>query len=180
MGTAEVRCGACLADPPPWARLRTPFIYEGVVRQLLHQFKYSGDLASLAALSALCRTHPMLAELAGWDLVVPVPLHPLRLRRRGFNQAALLARDLFPAGPIDYTLLVRRRHTQPQTSLGGGDRRRNLAGAFEATDPAALENAVVLLVDDVCTTGATLRECAVTLRRAGARSVLALAVARAL
>jgi ComF family protein len=114
------------------------------------------------------------------DVVVPVPLHTARLRERGYNQAALLARELAQqAGlPIDEGTLVRKRATAPQVELNAKQRKENVHGAFYCSGNA-LTGKRVLLIDDVCTTGATLEACAVALYENGARSVQALTLARA-
>jgi ComF family protein len=124
----------------------------------------------------------------GLTLIVPVPLHPKRLRWRGFNQSLLLAHALrdtwrqsgLPVPPILATGLARIRETQPQMELTGVERRVNVAGAFTVPGHAQhrIRGARVLLVDDVATTGATLRECAAALLAAGAERVDAMAVAR--
>ncbi len=116
------------------------------------------------------------------DRLVPVPLHSQRLRERGYNQAALLARAVgdvlgVPALP---TALVRSRQTRSQVELGAQERRENVRGAF-AVPPAAvatIRGQAITLIDDVCTTGATLEACAAALRQAGARSVWGLTLGR--
>jgi ComF family protein len=117
------------------------------------------------------------------DVVVPVPLHRWRLVRRGFNQALVLARPLCREHGLACRpeILVRRRYTRPQVGLDQASRRRNVAGAFMAPPRHGrlLDQATVLLVDDVYTTGATLRECARTLLNAGAARVHALTLVRA-
>ena len=115
--------------------------------------------------------------MADADLIVPVPLHPKRLKQRGFNQALLLARA-FPEVPLGREAVVRVRHTVPQVELKPKERRDNVKGAFAVPDPALVKGKNVLLLDDVYTTGATVRECAKVLRRAGARRVDVLTVAR--
>ncbi len=127
----------------------------------------------------------LLADLCPYaehhELILPVPLHASRLRRRGFNQALLLARPLARRRhlPTPHSLLVRSRRTRPQVGLSEKVRRRNMAGAFTVTEPRRVRNRAILLVDDVYTTGATLEECAATLRRAGAKRVDALVLLRA-
>jgi ComF family protein len=114
------------------------------------------------------------------DVVVGVPLHPERERRRGFNQAHLLARALAHGADLPVSKsLTRTRNTRTQTDLSAGERRLNVRDAFTAGSDSALKGARVLLVDDVITTGATLRECAVTLLSGGAREVRSITVARA-
>lgn len=113
-------------------------------------------------------------------MVHGVPLHADRVAERGFNQAGLLAEGLSRlSGTPVCTSLTRVRNTPSQTDLSARQRRRNVADAFAVADPRGIKNSVVVLVDDVATTGATLRECARTLLRAGAREVRAITVARA-
>ncbi|MEO5762642.1 MAG: phosphoribosyltransferase family protein [Vicinamibacteria bacterium] len=114
------------------------------------------------------------------DFAIPVPLHPGRLRARGFNQADLLATALARNVRIARAdALTRVRDTPSQTNLPAGERRRNVRNAFKATQSRALSGAIVVLVDDVMTTGATLRECASTLLANGVREVRSITVARA-
>ena len=133
-----------------------------------------------AAFAALALESGALAELHDPDLILPVPLHPRRLRGRGFNQALTLARFLLPArrGRIHPDLLRRSRWTDPQVSLSGKARRQNLANVFCLNDPEQVRGRIILLVDDVFTTGTTINECAKTLRQAGAAQVEALTLAR--
>lgn len=127
----------------------------------------------------------MTAELLaarGYDAIVPVPLHIARLRWRGFNQAVLLARPLARSWriPLEPLALRRSRPTAPQVGLGEVERRRNIAGAFEIRDAAAIRGRRVLLVDDVFTTGATVEECSRVLLKGGALAVDVAVLARAL
>ena len=114
------------------------------------------------------------------DMIIPVPLHPTRLRAREFNQSLLLADQLSRhlARPVSATNLVRIAATDPQTTLSRQERLRNLRNAFEIRRPPDLSGKRILLVDDVFTTGATLNECAKSLRNAGAGPVFALTLAR--
>jgi len=114
------------------------------------------------------------------DVIIPVPLHPARLRAREFNQSLLLADQLSRhlARPVSATNLVRTAATDPQTTLSRQERLRNLRKAFEIRKPQDLAEKRILLVDDVYTTGATLNECAKTLRKSGAGPVFALTLAR--
>ncbi len=111
---------------------------------------------------------------------MPVPLHPSRMRERGFNQSELLARDLSVSlnAPIQPKALARKRPTQQQAHLTASERKVNVRGAFTA-DPGFVQGARVIVVDDVLTTGATLCECADALLHAGAQNVIALTLARA-
>ena len=114
------------------------------------------------------------------DLIVPVPLHPKRLRWRGFNQSLLLARQVsrLYEVPVDPFVLCRERETVPQTQLAEDERRKNVRGAFAITPGKLLKGTSVLLVDDVYTSGATANECSRVLVRAGAREVYVLTLAR--
>lgn len=168
-------CAACAAAPPPFEGLRAPFRYGGAARRALLEAKFRGAAALLdplgdAAAGAAPRSWAPAA-------VAPVPLHPRRRRRRGFNQAERLARRvaLRLGLPLRPELLRRVRATAPQTGLGAEERAANVAGAFVA---AATPPEAVLVVDDVTTTGATLAAAAQALRRAGAARVYALAAAR--
>lgn len=156
--------------------------YEGSLRGILHAFKYEGRRGLAAPLAKMIRGAG--GDLLGdADAVVPVPLHPWRRMRRGFNQSDELARRL---GVPTLRALCRTRATPPQTGLSAGARRRNVRRAFmlspflsRAHAHRLIEGSIVVLIDDVRTTGATLEACAVTLKAAGAREVRALTVARA-
>jgi ComF family protein len=164
--------------------VRSVFYFDGPVRDVLYRFKYD-SLTALAAplgeLMADCwRARPWPA-----DVVVPVPLHASRERERGYNQATLLARETVRSlearqvpTALGERMLERRRATPPQVGLDGAQRRENVKGAFRAASDAVFGRRV-LLIDDVCTTGATLEACAVALRESGARGVRALTFARA-
>jgi ComF family protein len=120
------------------------------------------------------------AVLEGADLLIAVPLHVERLRDRGFNQSDLLVNALSRGGRVRVCRdLVRARATRSQTDLSAAARRHNVRSAFVVESDVALRGATVVLVDDVTTTGATLRECARTLRRHGVADVRSITVARA-
>ncbi len=170
-----------LADPPAYDHARAAVTFDDVARGLVHKLKYA-DRLDLAAPLARLMLQAGTDLTATAEIIVPVPLHPLRLWRRKFNQAALLARHIGAATGlrVDSTALVRRRRTPSQTALGRAARRANVAGAFAVQQSAThrIEGRRVLLVDDVYTTGATLDVCALALRRAGAAGVDALTFAR--
>jgi len=146
---------------------------------LIHLYKYSGMKALAAPLSRLLdRVIP--PELQ-FDAVVPVPLHWRKQWDRGFNQADLLARHVAKRRNIPILHALRRkRATATQAGLARAGRRRNVAGAFAARRTSSLKDARILLIDDVMTTGATASACASVLKRAGAKSVTILTLARAL
>lgn len=178
LAAAAPACGECLASPPPFSLAIAAWRYEGAIARLLPRFKFQRELAVGEMLARLAACD--LADWPGWQgitCLIPMPLHAARLGQRGYNQALELARPFARAHhlPIHSDTLTRIRATAPQTVLDAAARRRNLRGAFAATP---LPGATVLLVDDVITTGATLREAARTLIRAGAVEVRALALAR--
>jgi ComF family protein len=175
-------CSACLREEGHFAKARAFAIYDGLLPEIISRFKYRG-------LSRLARP---LGDLLGdyedsefsfrdYGLVVPVPLHPRRLRQRGFNQSLLLAGRIARRHslPLDFNGLRRIRATPPQTELSAAERRRNVRGAFSVATPRAFRGKKVLLVDDVFTTGATVEECAKVLSGAGAEQVDVLTLARA-
>ena len=170
-------CGTCTTDPPPFARARAAAIYDGPVAAAVKRFKFGRQMAYLPLMQSWLQAPPCRELAAAADLVVPVPLHPRRLKARGFNQAWLLA-QAFPEAPLAREALVRRRHTVPQVGLNPRQRLDNVKDAFAVPDPALVQGKKVLLVDDLFTTGATARECARVLRRAGAPRVEVLTVAR--
>jgi ComF family protein len=151
------------------------------LRQAIHLFKYRGKLALHRPLLQLALTHfhEHYPEMV-YEAVIPVPLHYHRLRQREFNQATIFAKGLARQLdlPVVERLLVRVRQTRPQVELSGDERRRNVKGAFAVTDPLRIAGKVVLLVDDVLTTSATVGEAATVLKAAGAQQVDVLALAR--
>jgi len=170
-------CGDCQVDPPPFARARAAVLYDGPVTQAITGFKFSRQLAFLPVMQHWLKRPICLELVAAADLLAPVPLHPKRIKKRGFNQSLLLARA-FPGAPVAREAVIRTRHTVPQVGLNPKQRRDNVKGAFAVTDPARVKGKHMLLVDDLYTTGATVKECARVLRRAGARRVEVLTVAR--
>jgi ComF family protein len=151
--------------------------YDGIVLEAIHRLKYQRQIIYAKFLAQLLAASPAREGIAETDLLVPVPLHPRRLRWRGFNQALLLARA-FPDIPLGRDILVRRRPTRPQLKLSPEERRTNVKGAFLVSDPVVVAGKSVLLLDDVYTTGATAKECARALCQAGAGRVEVLTVAR--
>ncbi|MDR3298961.1 MAG: ComF family protein [Candidatus Accumulibacter sp.] len=172
-------CGRCLAHPPHYDRTLAVFDYGFPLDKLIQSFKYGHRLALAAYLGRELARLASALEPAPC-LIIPLPLHPARLRERGFNQALELARPVAAmlGTPIDTTTCVRQRHTQAQAGLPWKEREKNIRGAFHCA--RKLPGQRVLLVDDVMTTGASLNECARTLKRHGATEVVLLVVARTL
>jgi ComF family protein len=174
-------CGECARAARSWDRARAVLRYDKNSRHLLLALKH-GDHTHLA--TAFGRWMHRVGDdvLSGADFLVPVPLHWTRLFQRRYNQAALLAQAIASAGgpPVAVDWLVRRRRTPSQGRLGAGARSRNVRGAFALRRGRSVAGKRVVIVDDVMTSGATLEECARILRRAGAKSIGALTLARAL
>jgi ComF family protein len=170
-----VCCPRCRRTRRLVDRARAIGAYDGALRAIIHALKYEGRRSLARPLAHMMRGRGE-DILAGAACVVPVPLHPSRRRHRGFNQAADLARHMgIPVRPA----LQRVRATPTQTGLPAGRRHRNVRDAFAATRAAgSLTGAVVVLIDDVSTTGATLDACARALKRAGVSEVRALTAAR--
>lgn len=168
------RCGACLRDPPAFDAAVAAFAYAFPIDRLVQALKYAHRLECAAALGTALRA---AAEGRGVDRIVPMPMHPARLRERGFNQAGEIARALKSLAPVEPALCERLRDTPPQAGLDRDERRRNLRGAFACN--TRLDSQSVAIVDDVMTTGSSMRELAQTLKRAGAARVEAWVVARA-
>jgi ComF family protein len=164
----------------PW--IRALFRLTPPLHALIHGFKYRHQRRHIRFLVAWLRWRRAWRDDLGpsYDGIIPVPLHPARRRERGYNQAALLAREIGAAGdvPAREDLLRRVRYTGTQTQLGGRRRGRNLEDAFRVPDAGkSVQGMRLLLVDDVCTTGSTLAHCREELLRAGAARVDALVVA---
>jgi len=170
------RCGACLKSPPAFTRTIAPFRYEFPIDRMVQALKYSHRLPLSKWFG-----NSLSGQIAAGDhdLLLPLPLHPSRLRDRGFNQSAEIARAIHSrlGIPMHVDCLARIRATPPQTALPLKERAKNVRGAFECS--ADLTGKRILLVDDVMTTGATLRECARILQLHGAAQITLAVAARA-
>jgi ComF family protein len=175
-------CEDCLKKKPQYEAVGAPYLYEGVVMTAVHELKYGARSQVADSLGLLLAdfTNRWLPSREGL-LTMPVPLHPKRLRERGFNQSLLLAKKV--AGELgtvlDFLSLRRVKYTQPQTGLGKDERRKNVRRAFKVVNPKAVKKKTILLVDDVTTTGNTLNECARVIKRAGSKKVYCIVFARA-
>lgn len=169
-------CSSCILDPPAFVEARASFVYGGAIAQALQRFKYGPSPYVAGCLASL------LPQAAPADMIIPIPLHAKRLHRRGFNQSGLFASRLGRALqiPVSYGTMLRVRNTPPQAGLSRNERRRNLKNAFRVHDKRKMGGARIILVDDIITTGATVREAAAVLCEAGARRVHVVALARAI
>ncbi len=185
---ADHTCGVCLERAPRFAAARAWACYpreasaQHPLGQVVQKYKYGRKVSLGKPLGRLMARgcEEFLSEFHA-DLIVPVPLHPKRLRWRGFNQALLLAREVgrLYRLPVDPFVLQRRKETVAQTQLSEGERRRNVRGAFVLGPDKSVKDKTVLVVDDVYTSGATVNECSRTLKRAGAKETYVMTLARA-
>ena len=168
-------CGQCLKKTPPFSKVIPYGLYEGVLAEAINQFKFYG-------LNRLSRPLGMLLihlDIPRADGIVPVPLSIKRLRERGFNQSLLIARVVskMTGIPLFMDTLVKKKDTLPQIGLSAKERLLNLKNAFTVEEN--IRDRRLLLIDDVMTTGATVRECSKQLIKAGAKEVIVLILARA-
>ncbi|SBW05265.1 Phosphoribosyltransferase [uncultured delta proteobacterium] len=174
-------CGNCLAAPRPWNRFFFHGAYQGLLRDLILRFKNGHELALGNLLGRLLAAHPDIPgppdTVSPYDAIVPMPLHPRRLRERGFNQALEAALPLAAkcGAPVMPQLLGRTGYTRPQAGLSLNERKANVRGLFAAKGAAGMR---LLLADDIATTCASLESAADALLRAGASSVDVAVIAR--
>ncbi len=175
-------CGLCLGEYYAFSSLRSAFYYGPPVRTLLLGLKFGDLLQAAQTIGVLIRTTGVVSHFTEPDMIIPVPLHKKRLRKRGFNQSLLLAAHCFAPWKekINPMVLMRTRDTVSQTALSGKARRENLRCCFAVTQPQLVRNKKILLVDDVCTTGSTINECAKALMRGNAASVEVFTVSRSI
>lgn len=172
-------CPDCVGWQAALDGIRSPFRFEGVMREAIHKLKYQ-NLRALSVPLAVMLQEYLIASPMDIDVLVPVPLHRKRLRERGYNQAELLAHELGKLIniPVIDDVLVRQRHTPPQARTTTVEERKlNIADSFACRDNS-LRDRQVLLLDDVATSGATLDACAAVLKANGAASVWGLVMAR--
>lgn len=179
MGEGAI-CGECNERSPAFDRARAVLRYDAMSRPLILAFKHADETHLANALGSWMRRAGE-EVLDGADLLFPVPLHWSRLFRRRYNQAALLAHAIRSCGgpPVAPDWLLRARRTPSQGQLGRGAREANVRAAFRLRPGKSVKGRRVVLIDDVMTTGATVEECALVLRKGGAEFIGALTLARA-
>ncbi len=178
----EHLCGDCTLETPPYSGARSFGFYRGELSRLVRGLKFDGRRNLVGLLSPLlARAFVRSWDRSQIDLIVPVPLHPSRRRERGFNQAAVLARHLarMLAIPLSEEALRRVCRTLPQVGLTDAERKKNVRGAFLCRRRELVDGRRILLVDDVMTTGATVRSASTALLEGGALRVSVLTLARA-
>jgi ComF family protein len=182
-GGIDHLCSPCATSRRYFSGARSATFFEGPVKELIHRFKY-GKKFYLSRPLGLLTAQPF-GDSVPWrsaDIIVPVPLHHRRLRQRGFNQAQLISCQLVKQWrvPLSINNLRRIRWTEPQIGLSAADREENVKNAFSVADPSKFKDKSIILVDDVYTTGSTVKECARTLKNKGAGPVWVITVARAM
>ena len=173
-----ILCPACVSHQHKIDGIRSPFRFEAVIRQAIHQLKYK-NLRSIAEPLARLLSDYLTAYPVPGEVLVPVPLHRKRLRERGYNQSELLSKELGKLVKLSVMAdcIIRQRHTPPQIrAASASERRSNVADAFTCRNN--LRNKKIILIDDVATSGATLDACAAALKDVGASSVWGLTLAR--
>ena len=177
----QMICGKCLKNNrSPFRLSRSAFIYDEESKNLVLNSKFNDRTENAKFFAKILLVAGQDIFTAGVDLIVPVPLHYTRLLKRRYNQSALLCSELSKLSGIkcDNLSLVRHQKTRPQVELSGIARQRNVHNVFSVKDVSAIKNRRILLIDDVLTTGATLRECTKALKHSGAKSVDTLTLAR--
>ena len=172
-------CPSCRQRQTEIDGIRSPFRFDEVIRKAIHELKYRNLKAISPCLAELLADYLRSNPLPG-EALVGVPLHPRRLRERGYNQSSLLARELGRRIdlPVIEDCLIRVKQAQPQVrAVDVEERRRNVADAFVCRDEK-VSGKQIILIDDVCTSGATLESCAAALKNKGAASVWGLTLAR--
>lgn len=181
IGHGQMLCGNCLSISKPLFRMcRSAVYYDEFSKPLILNFKFHDHTENAPFLARWMWMGGKDIFAAGIDVILPIPLHYTRMVKRRYNQSALLAKELskFCMIPTDFEAVVRHRRTKPQVEFSGHERVKNVKDAFSVKYPARVKDKHVLLIDDVMTTGSTLRECAQVILKAGAASVDTLTVAR--
>ena len=172
-GAEDRICGACLKKAPFFDSAESAVYYREPAAGLLHRLKYHGDTTVIGGIEEIMRSVEVSERFHQCDIIIPVPLHPRRLKDRGLNQSLVLASAVFKEYryKIVPDALKRIKNTKPQTGLDGRARRKNLRNVFQVKNVETIAGKNICVVDDVFTTGTTINECSKTLKKAGARSV---------
>lgn len=178
----EPQCRNCHDRTLSFTAARAVGEYEGTLRNVIHEFKYHGNRVLAEPLAQQIYDYLIGRVDIPWrkaDYIIPVPMHPVRKRLRGYNQSELLAERLAKLTDIPFagSGILRIRQTRPQVELTSIERMKNLQNAFHVSDSFDLKGKIVMLVDDVTTTGSTTNECSKVLRKAGASKVYAVCLA---
>ena len=178
LNTSSNYCLRCKHQLPTLTQCFSPLLYKSPVTSLIKQFKYDNKKYLAQTLGNFLVESYVVNNL-NCDIILPVPLHEKRLKQRGFNQSYLLAKQMADKLnlPIYEDVLIRVKNTLTQTLLTKQERQANVSHAFKVTNKDMVKNKVVLLIDDVYTTGSTLSECATECFKAGAKSVYAITIA---
>ena len=179
--THKLYCAACLSKTQtPFRFSRSAFRYDEGSKNLILGFKFMDKTENAKVLGRWLYNAGSDIWKNQADLLVPIPLHYTRLLKRRYNQSALLCHEVSKLSgiPVEYTAVVRHRRTRPQVEFSGSARINNVKNAFAVKHPERIIGKHVVLIDDVMTTGSTLKECALEIRKAGAASVDTLTVAR--
>jgi ComF family protein len=175
-------CGDCIVSKSAFSVARAVGRYETTLLEAIHRFKYNGKLSVGEVLGKFMAEFKYSTfNIRDYFLIMPVPLHPKKLRERGFNQSVILAREISKRFSLSLDFLSLKRHiyTEPQISLGKKERESNVHGVFSVTDPGKIKGQRIILVDDVYTSGSTVKECARVLMKNKAATVAVLTLARA-
>jgi ComF family protein len=166
-------CGSCLSTKPNFDKTRAIFTYDFPINAMMHRYKYSSQLQLSQLFGQLLAQK---VDLSTVDTIIPMPMHPARLKERGFNQALEIAKVLTKSHQLNYKQVTRTKNTLPQASLPLKERAKNILNAFKVKQ--TLTGQRIAIVDDVMTTGASLNELAKTLKKAGATHVECWIIAR--
>lgn len=173
-------CTQCLSKKDPFRLCRSAIIYDDDSKKLLLDFKFADHIENKKLLTHWLYMAGKDIFNEGVDIIIPVPLHYSRLIKRKYNQSAILAKELSNLTHIaaDFKSLKKKKYTLPQVQCSGKQRQKNVRNAFIVANPDKIKNKRIVLIDDVYTTGATMRECAKILKKAGAKSIDVLTVAK--
>lgn len=177
----KMLCAGCLKHKRTFYRLsRSAVIYDNSSKNLILSFKFFDQTENANLLSAMLKIAGKDIFAEGVDLIIPVPLHYTRLLKRKYNQSGLLAQKLSDMTSIPYNnfALIRSRKTKPQVEVSGKERVINVKNAFSVKNQKLVKGKRIVLIDDIMTTGSTVKECAIALKKAGAKSVDILTIAR--